>query len=89
MDSQLARVEFKAKYVAFPWMVECEVNGYDEVYDAGIWFSQTDRDKWVVGVQLGDDVVHRLVDGKHEPVHGICHSLSPIGVVQERGYNIR
>ena len=32
----MARVEDKAKYVAFPWMVECEVNGYD----AGIWFSQ-------------------------------------------------
>ena len=38
----MARVEDKAKYVAFPWMVECEVNGHDEVYDAGIWFSQTD-----------------------------------------------
>ena len=49
MDRQLARVEDKAKYVGFPWMVECEVNGYVEVYDAGIWFSQTDRDKWVVG----------------------------------------
>ena len=47
------------------------------IYDAGKWFSQTDRDKWVVGVQLGDDVVHSGVDGKHEPVHGVCHSLPP------------
>ena len=39
MDSQLARVEDKAKYVGFPWMVEFEVNGYGEVDDAGIWFS--------------------------------------------------
>ena len=87
--SWTARVEDKATYVAFPWMVECEVNGYDEVYDAGIWFSQTDRDNGVVGVQLGDYVVHRGVDSKHEPVHGVCHSLSPKGVVQKRRYNIR
>ena len=36
LDSQLARVDDKAKYVAVTWMVECKVKGYDELYDGGI-----------------------------------------------------
>ena len=36
LDSQLARVDDKAKYVAVTWMVECKVMGYDELYDGGI-----------------------------------------------------
>ena len=33
----------------------------------------------LVGVQL---VVQGGVDGKHELVHGVCHSLSPQGFVE-------
>ena len=43
-----------------------------------------ERDKQVVGVQPGENVVQGGVEGKREPVHGVCHTLLPKGVVTKK-----